>query len=505
MRFQKVLLSFFSVTLLLFLLLGIWHRFTDLSGTFWSDEIFTSWISQAPWSGFWDYLRYDNNPPLYYLFVRMWGSAFSFSEASLRFPAALAGIITILASWYAGRKLFSRFVGYTAAALVSASSILVFYSREARAYSFLALFSVLSLIAFWRWLERPTRWRFVLYCLATILNLANHYAALGTLLAQAVFFILDRKRHQIPWRKGLLAIAVFFVAFLPWLLFNIIPRLHEPLGLPIYYFAVNTDPWSVFKVLVAYTMYVQVQESVVNWFRPIVIAGFWILVLAAGKRLKDTFRHNKDSSNRRALIYLFLLLSVPMVGGVLTRIDFPKYFIGGSIAFYLICAFAIEQHRLRHSSLIVAWAIIYLLFTAQYLPLMKKIQDYQWRDIGAYLERHERPGDIILVQSWVNELSLQHYYRGRSTVKGIFPIRVPDNLSYYAQVTKYATAQLISERTVDWLDDATAGSQRVWFINHDGQPFFNGRLVRDWFVKNGWVVTSEIGQGYLTSFERRLP
>lgn len=93
-----------------------------------------------------------NNPPCNPLFhtflVNTSTRVFGGAEWAIRLPAFLAGVAAIPVSYLVFRKLFNRWAGLIAAGLVAASSIMVMYSTNARAYTVQALlFLLLILVA----------------------------------------------------------------------------------------------------------------------------------------------------------------------------------------------------------------------------------------------------------------------------------------------------------------------------------------------------------------------
>jgi mannosyltransferase len=79
-------------------------------------------------------------PVLLYYVERFVGE----SEVALRLPSAIAGILAIAAMFALARQLYSRREAVIAATLLAFSYQPIYYSQEARAYSLLLLFSILS-------------------------------------------------------------------------------------------------------------------------------------------------------------------------------------------------------------------------------------------------------------------------------------------------------------------------------------------------------------------------
>ncbi|HVY55961.1 MAG TPA: glycosyltransferase family 39 protein, partial [Thermodesulfobacteriota bacterium] len=103
----------------------------------------------------WNLSHSDNNPPLYYSILHCWVSLFGDSEFSVRFPSAIFGSLSILAIYAIGNLLFGRKTGLIAALILATSVFHVWFSQEARAYTLLTLFTLLSFYYFLRLVSAP--------------------------------------------------------------------------------------------------------------------------------------------------------------------------------------------------------------------------------------------------------------------------------------------------------------------------------------------------------------
>ena len=81
----------------------------------------------------------QNNHLLHTLLVHLTSGAFGDRPWAIRLPAFTAGLALVPAAYVAGRTLYGRVAGLSAAALVAGASPLVEYSANARGYSLVAL------------------------------------------------------------------------------------------------------------------------------------------------------------------------------------------------------------------------------------------------------------------------------------------------------------------------------------------------------------------------------
>ncbi|HTR97560.1 MAG TPA: glycosyltransferase family 39 protein, partial [Candidatus Acidoferrales bacterium] len=183
----------------------------------WVDEVFT-WASAGGGShlGLRDLLE-NVHGPLYGLALHLWMGVAGESEWALRFPSAIAGILTVPAlAWLAARWLGREAVA-PAVWLAAGSPFLVWYSQETRNYAWLILASTLSTAALLELERRFTARRVLGYAAAAAFGLLSNFAfaLLAPLHARRWFAGAPETRRA----RGLVAVAVGAVILalaLPW-------------------------------------------------------------------------------------------------------------------------------------------------------------------------------------------------------------------------------------------------------------------------------------------------
>ena len=182
--------------------------------SYWSDEAVTVLLLKGSLG---DLLRAipdsESTPPLYYVLAWLWSKAFGTGEVGLRSLSALAGTLTVVAAFAAGRRLVSDRAGLVAAALVATNPLLWWYSQEARSYALLVLFATASL-AFFARARLGDRRALAGWAIASALALATHYFAVFIVAAEALW-LLWRVRPR-SWAAGAVALpALAGAALLP--------------------------------------------------------------------------------------------------------------------------------------------------------------------------------------------------------------------------------------------------------------------------------------------------
>lgn len=172
-------------------LVGATLRVVNLGATpLWNDEIITVITLRRPLA---ESLlqRMDYAAPLYALLLRLFVSGERPGEALLRAPAAVFGILGIVATWWLARTLFDRRVAALVALLVALNPPYIHYAREARPYTLWILAATMTLTLGHRLVTQGGAWRLGGFVVSGLVLVYSHYYGLFTLLAVFVFAGLD--------------------------------------------------------------------------------------------------------------------------------------------------------------------------------------------------------------------------------------------------------------------------------------------------------------------------
>src|SRR3989339_991742 len=119
-------------------------------GSLWFDEAFSAHFAALDVGQMLHYLRFENNPPLYFILLHFWIKLFGNSELALRLPSIIFGVASIPMIYILGKRLHSSTAGLFASFLLAISSFQVFYSVETRMYSLYLFLTLLATWLFWR-------------------------------------------------------------------------------------------------------------------------------------------------------------------------------------------------------------------------------------------------------------------------------------------------------------------------------------------------------------------
>lgn len=387
------------------LLLGAGLCFYRLDGpSLWEDEIFTA--TRAPWPlpELIAWTADDVHPPLYYLLIHGLLAALGASDWLLRWPSAVAGVLSLAAVYRLGRELFGRTTGALAMSLLALSPFALRYGQEARMHSLFMLLSLLSalcLVSATR--EEGRRW-WAAFALVTALNLYTIYFAFLVLGLEVLWIGLLRLGGRKVLAPFALSVSAALALYLPWW-----PTFLAFVGrnLPG---ATAVPAGPVRSVGPPLTFLVQILEQFSPGLHYIFPALFFLGAIAAWRR------------GQREGVSLLLILAVPSLLFPLllqSRHSFyvryliyalPPYILGVGRGLAL---FAEGKGR----AVRVAVALLPVAVGAALLPVYGYPPKTDWKGVGAYLSAHATPGDLVAAGPlWDMRRFLGYYYGGPAEV-----------------------------------------------------------------------------------------
>lgn len=381
----------------------------------WFDEAYVAKMALSPWQAVPAVLRTaEFHPPLYYLLMKAWISVAGLREATLRFPSACFGVLTVLLTYALMRRVSSDAVSLLSAGLVAVSPFAVMAGQDARMYALLGTLAAASTLLLADSVERRGAIRWGAYGLVTAAMLYTHYIGFCVLLAHGLWVAwFERQR----FREWIVAAAVAGALYLPWLpsLWVQITRSGmvawgEPtslrdlsqliglfafggslLGMPSFFFR-NTSLGPLEQVTL---------------LLPFLLVGWrGVRSCAAGPR-------------GLALIGLPLAVSIGMaLSASLAKPIFLARWFSFLTPFYAgVLALGIHDvaarfryPRPRVVALVTAGLLLYSLPVFDRYYFDPWFRPYQWRQAAAVVQRLARSGDVYIYGDLQSELAFTYYY-----------------------------------------------------------------------------------------------
>src|SRR5262245_3482035 len=190
----------------------------------WYDELLQLDIAQGPFSEIGPQLPRHAAMPLDYYLLHAW-IKLGRQEAWVRFLAAYFGTLAVPLTYALGRRLFNRYTGCLAAALLIWGSLAVSYSQEVRPYALLLCFTLITFLGLWQVYSRRrfAYWGLVLLGLAGA-NL-THYFSLFLLFPLGLFVATHQLYHLREAKYWSYTAAFWVCLFLLGLIFILNQRI----------------------------------------------------------------------------------------------------------------------------------------------------------------------------------------------------------------------------------------------------------------------------------------
>jgi len=186
-------------------------RFWNIGvANFWLDEVVSIHMAIASSMA---HKNISYEPPFYYFILDIWMKLFSNSETACRSLSALFDIGTIYLIYRCGKILLNRKTALLAAVFYSLSPLAIWYSREAKNYTFLAFLSLLSFFFFIK-LVKDKRYRYWLFFgLSLFFSVYTNYFSFFLIPIYLIFLFAIPKFHKYQ-KVGLITLLLALFAFI---------------------------------------------------------------------------------------------------------------------------------------------------------------------------------------------------------------------------------------------------------------------------------------------------
>ncbi|MEK7065090.1 MAG: glycosyltransferase family 39 protein [Patescibacteria group bacterium] len=454
-------------------------------GTFWFDEMFSVHFSSLPLKDALRYWMLETNPPFYTFFLRFWLALIKTdNELLVRLPSLIAGIASIALLYFFAQKFFSRRAAIVASLFFALSDITIFLNTEARGYSFLVFFAILSFFLYFEtFFNNKKTWGWWLaYFLTNALLLSTHLTALSVPFGQALCLVL-LKPNKTDLKKWWLGHTIIGLLWLCWFIPSIIAKI-DPASLTAWYFsgdmAANNGNLAILIVSLFFTSFHNLP------FMAFAIAILAWLIYQYARNFKAL---NFEQKKQRAVlaIWAFLLPATGAMVGVLT----VKFYILAAPALYLVVGEGLTAGAAKYAKSFW-WALAAAgLFLLPSALLTSTEATFSWRIFTNYIEQNETKESLIMITPFNEELPLKQYYRGQTPIAGLY-LR-DDNFSLDERIARYNWNQQTTNKMAlaEWTEKKIIGTKKIFYI----QPTDEYDWMHQILKKHGWKLHKKIQPG----------
>ncbi len=452
---EKALRNPWIAPALLFLLaLGV-RLYRIGAESIWLDEATSLFLARQSVFDVVAWTARDIHPPLYYLLLHFW-RVLGESEMALRSLSALAGAASVAVLYGLGRRLFDGRTGAVAALLLALAPLHVWYSQQARMYTWLGLWMVLAAYLLVLALEEQKIGYWLALAVVNALALYTHYYTVFGLLVQGLFALYLSWRtgrwRGLSWAAGMMAFSVLL--FAPWL--------------PTMYFQVSTGGggWvaragtpglrAFLDTLIGFTVG-NVRGAYPVWMRwaaYLLFAALCLWAVAGGVRAAMQGNRREEKGLTFALIYLVVPLAVAWLISQAKPLYADRYLLVFLPGYLLLAArglATLTPKAVRWGAL--ALVVGLLLFGVWQMAVLP--QNTDWRGAAAYVSERFEPGDVAVFYPGWNEKPFAYYWEGTLPSWTWFKVPLP------------------ADEVASSVNPGIAGYRRawlIWSIGHYGDP-----------------------------------
>ena len=373
-------------------ILGAVLRFYNLGfNSLWLDEA-ASFVNVNTGSFFqmWANVFNDHHAPLY--FIVLWLVHFiNSSEFWLRVPSVIAGIASIPVIYFLGKEIVNEKVGVFAALLLAVSPYHIYYSQEARMYTFTTLFVTLAYYLFFRASKSDDGRYWVLMWLACAAAFWTHYYTGFVVIPLVIGYWLLRR----PDNKWFLAGgADAFMLVLP-LLTSFLNQAD--------YLDGNVYTWGLPAILVPLATVQSFSfqnELVAVLFLLLAVLGIWL-----------AYKKNVVVGVTLGIFLLIpILISMVMSASIPFNVRYHIYLLP---LFLVIASIGIERITRIWKNRNAVFAAVFLIFVAALIILPPYYSSYtkeDWRGFSSGLTQTTGIGDVVVVVPGYMQMPFTYYY-----------------------------------------------------------------------------------------------
>lgn len=378
------------------LCLGALLRFHQIgNASFWLDEYTSLENASRTFGEILSGAHFDSHtPPFYYLALRVWLFFVPATEFGVRSFSAITDLINILLMAFVGRRFCGGRIGVTAAFLHAISPFSIFYAQEARMYSMLLFFVLVSLL----FLSQTSRSiiQSGLMAVVGVCGLYTHYYYALFLAGVSIAWFF---RYRTASLRTLTPLFVSGVGFLPWI--KVVLSLASGPGQVFRQHLWLVLPYTAFRFIAGYGVLPlnmseradTLQTALSHSTEILVYSLIGVVVLIEGMRQwvvrsRETFLLMGISAAIPVLFAVLISLRTPMLG--------DRYLIILLPLFFLLIANAFEGQSRVHTfvkGLFVAsqlWGVVAM----KWNPNFGK---EQWRDAARFVSESKHSSQPIFL------------------------------------------------------------------------------------------------------------
>lgn len=369
------------------------------------DEAQSIWQTSRDLPGVLSTIAKDVHVPLYFVSLHYWEVVFGTDLITIRLFSLIFFLLSIPAIFYLAKSAYSTRVAYGSALLVSVSPFLQWYGSEARMYSLLLLFTIVSHFLFIKLWKSPSSLSWFGFGLVTILGLSTHFFFSFVVLVQLFFYLTHRDlfRASAVWKFTFVGLTAT-VCGGAWLVYRYIagaglsnPALSKP---------TSFDFFNVFS-----NFFIGFQTDALNTFA----LSLWpLLVLVAFTFISKRKEHEPETS------YFLFASFTPIVLAFLVSTFWQPLFLSRYLiiclpSLYVLVVYFLSSYKGKMGDFAIS-ALVFsmLMMLAIQAGETKSPVKENYKSAVEYVSLRAKPSDIFVVSAPFITYPVEFYYNGKA-------------------------------------------------------------------------------------------
>ncbi len=409
------------------------------------DEAQTLWQSSRSAGQILTLIAQDVHVPLYFELLHFW-RYFGDTVVMERLFSMFFYLASIPAIYFLGRLAYSRSVGLFAATLLALSPFMNWYGNEIRMYTLFIFLTILNQYCFIKIWKTDNEHAWAWYVITALLGAFTHYFFLIVLLAQGLFFFLNKKLFSPhAFRRFFLTALLLVVCFAPWV-YNVLHQGELGNSVPTLPIPTTVDLFNTFSQFIF-----GFQSDNLNT----VFLSLWpITLLLAFFALRKSGKLTPES--QYFLLTFVLGIGLAFAVSFMLPLFVSRYLIFTVPSLFLLLTSFISLYppRAAHITRTTLITLMFVMLAVEiWSPTTPVKEDY--RDAANYLTQNASAQDVVLISSPFTIYPVEYYYRGEA------PLQTLPSWDHYAYgpIPAFNEADLPAE-----VASTTADAQDAWLL-----------------------------------------
>lgn len=453
--------------LFIILLIGSFLRFYKLGfQEFWLDELSTFQVSD-PTLSFGEthnlILSREGFPHFYFLSLKYLSKIFGHSVLTLRFFSTFFGIASVYLIFLFTKELFNKKAGYIASLLLAVNYFHIYHSQEARAYSLMVFFILLSSYRMMLYIK-DSNFKNAIFLGITCGLIPNAHPIgvlnIGVIYSTLFIYLLLNKNKLIIFKQLLVSFLLTVVVFSP--VYQIISKVSEIKSFWIPAASLETIKQAFFEML-----------GSSNYVLSIYLLS---IVFAISFLIYKIFRKDNNDRNKTIIILSLVFFWISINIGVIIiksyvgiSIILNRYFIG-SLCLFIIClayCFSMIENKYLRNGLIFLFGL-YSLFFIYDKKYYTSISKTQWISLA---------NEIIKINSDEDKIYGAYGFTSNILFKNTPSYKLMKEITFEDYITSVRNNNIKKESF--WYFD---GNFRPYNLNLENQHFLQENYILDYEI-----------------------